>query len=199
MDESGDTGFKFGEGSSAYFVIMLVMINNVKITEQVSQDIDQIRTDLHWAKEFHFNKCPDRVRTVFLQTMARHPLKFRAIVVPKARIYTDFLRHNNQAFYQYMTRLVLEHDNGMFEQAKLFIDKRGNKIWHNELATYLRKMVNTENRRRLIAVRHKDWKENPLIQVADMYSGALYRWATHGHRQFYRIIEHQKDDVWYFR
>lgn len=88
MDESGDTGFKLGEGSSAYFVIMLVLIENASVAETIREDLEQVRQDLRWQKEFHFSKTPDTVRQGFSSVLARHPIAFRAIVVPKALIYT---------------------------------------------------------------------------------------------------------------
>jgi len=34
LDESGDTGFKFGEGSSGYFVVALVLVPDVAAAEE---------------------------------------------------------------------------------------------------------------------------------------------------------------------
>lgn len=199
MDESGDTGFKLGEGSSAFFVIMLVLLENREQAKVLRQDIETLRRDLRWQKEFHFSKTSDNIRTSFLSITARHPLSFRSIVIPKGVIYRDFLKANSDAFYNYVTRLVLEHDQGAITQAKLFIDKKGNKAWRNTLASYLRQSLRSHNQHKLVAIRQKDWKENALIQVADMYSGALYRKVTQGDPRFYRLIRHQEQDVWYFR
>ena len=198
MDESGDTGFKLGQGSSAYFVIMLVLVKDDSLAEAIREDIEILRQDLRWHKEFHFSKTPDNVRREFLSTTARHPISFRAIVIPKGLIYTDFLKTNTDAFYNYITRLVLEHDGGIITQAKLFIDKKGNKQWRNALASYLRRSLGTHDQHKLLAIRQKDWKENALIQLADMYSGALYRKVVQSDARFYRLIQHQKQDVWYF-
>lgn len=137
MDESGDTGFNLGEGSSAYFVIMLVLINEPQEAELIRQDLEKLRIDLRWYKEFHFSKTPNNVRKSFLLTTAQHPLQFRAIVIPKGIIYTEFLKANSDAFYNYVTRLFLEHDKGHIDQAKLFVDKKGNKKWRDTLAVYL--------------------------------------------------------------
>ena len=199
MDESGDTGFKLGEGSSDYFVIMLVLLANDSLAEAIHEDIESIRTDLRWFKEFHFSKTPDRVRTSFLSVTARHQLRFRAIVIPKGLIYREFLKTNNDAFYNYVTRLVLEYDKNTITHAKLFVDKKGNKQWRDALAVYLRQSLNRHNQSKLMAIRQKDWKENALIQVADMYSGALYRKVTRGDRRFYQLIKHQEQNVWNFR
>lgn len=199
MDESGDTGFKLGQGSSAYFVIMLVLLKEAAHAEAIREDIENLRGDLHWSKEFHFSKTPDNIRGAFLETTARHPLAFRAIVIPKGLICKEFLKTNGEVFYNYVTRLVLEHDGGVINAAKLFIDKKGNKQWRNALATYLRQSASAHGEHKLIAIQQKDWQENALVQLADMYSGALYRKVTQGDNRFYRRIQHKEQDVWYFR
>lgn len=53
MDESGDTGFKLGQGSSAYCFIMLVLVKDAFLSEAIREDIEEIRRDLRWQKEFH--------------------------------------------------------------------------------------------------------------------------------------------------
>lgn len=99
MDESGDTGFKLGQGSSAYFVIMLVLVKDPPLAKAIREDLETLRGDLRWHKEFHFSKTPDNVRESFLSITARHPLLFRAIVIPKGFIYTEFLKTDSEAFY----------------------------------------------------------------------------------------------------
>lgn len=94
---------------------------------------------------------------------------------------------------------MLEHDGGVINQAKLFIDKKGHKKWRDALAVYLRQSLNAHGQHKLIAVKQKGWKENALVQLADMYSGALYRKVTQGDARFYRIIQRQKQDIWHFR
>lgn len=200
LDESGDTGFKFDQGSSQYFVVMLVLVSTPEMAEDLDARMERVRQEQRWTKEFHFSETPDRVRQAFLEAMgSRQGLLFRAIVVPKPRIYSDFLRKNNDGFYNYIVRLVLDHDDGRISEAKLFIDKRGPKTWRNAIAAYLRQQINAAGQHKLLAIRQKDWKENSLVQVADMYCGALYRCVTRGDDRFYRLIKGQKDDVWRFR
>lgn len=99
---------------------------------------------------------------------ARHPFTYRAIVIPEGLIYTEFLKRNSDAFYNYATRLVLEHDKDVISKAKLFVDKKGNKQWRQEFATYLRQSLGARSPRKLIDTKQKNRNENALIQVADM-------------------------------
>lgn len=200
LDESGDTGFKFAKGSSQYFVVMLVLVSTPEMAEDLDGRMEQVRRERQWTKEFHFNETPDPVRLAFLKTLGSAPgLRFRAIVVPKGQIHSEFLRTNYEKFYNYVVRSVLDNDGGRIQEAKLFIDKRGPKTWRNGIAAYLRRQLNAPGRAKLLEVRQKDWKENSLIQVADMYCGALYRFVTRNDDRFYRLIKKQRDDVWWFR
>jgi hypothetical protein len=200
LDEAGDTGFKLGEGSSEYFVVMLVLVPSSQIAEDLGHRIQNIRRELKWSKEFHFSKTPDKVRDTFLRTMASvATLRFRAIVVPKDKVYSEFLRDSDEGFYNYIVKLVLEHDGGRIRDAKLFIDKRGPKVWRHALASYLRRQLNSSQQRKILQVSQKDWKENSLVQLADMYCGALYRQINKGNSHFYQLIKAQEDDVWRFR
>ncbi|PSR23229.1 MAG: hypothetical protein C7B45_03805 [Sulfobacillus acidophilus] len=200
MDESGDTGFKFDLGSSRYFVNMLVLVPDAQIAESLRERIEEVRRNHRWSKEFHFNETPDDIRRAFLQAMGSHrSLVFRAIVVPKTDIFSGFLRENNDSFYNYVTRQVLEYDGGTIQQAKLFIDKRGPRAWRNALAVYLRRQLNSRQQYKILDIKQKDWKENALMQIADRYSGALYRKITKNDTRFYDKIKKQKQDVWWFQ
>jgi hypothetical protein len=67
------------------------------------------------------------------------------------------LRTNNDGFYNYIVRSVLDHDDGRIVEAKLFIDKRGPKTWRNAIAAYLRQL-NASGQHKLLAIRQKDGK-----------------------------------------
>ncbi len=59
--------------------------------------------------------------------------------------------------------------------------------------------MNPEGVRKIREIKLKDWQENSLVQIADMYSGAVYRMVTEGDDRFYKLIKKQEQDFWNFR
>ena len=61
LDESGDTGFKFNQESSRYFVITLVLVEDpFFITEAVDKLREQLGYD--YNPEFHFFSTKPEIR-----------------------------------------------------------------------------------------------------------------------------------------
>jgi hypothetical protein len=105
---------------------MLVLVGSSGTAEPLGRRIQSIRRESHWDKEFHFSKTPDKVRKTFLRAMASvRNVCLRAVIVPKGKIRSAFLRDSDEGLYNYIVRPVLEHDDGRIREAKLFIDKRG--------------------------------------------------------------------------
>ena len=51
MDESGDTGVKFGFGSSRYFVVVLVIFDVPAEAEKVNAAVDALREELRLPRD----------------------------------------------------------------------------------------------------------------------------------------------------
>lgn len=58
IDESGCPGFKFDKGSTEYFVIAMVIFDDLSIAEKVSEEIAHLRKILKVKPEFKFSKTP---------------------------------------------------------------------------------------------------------------------------------------------
>jgi hypothetical protein len=66
LDESGDAGFKFRQGSSRYFVVTLLLVNDPLPFHQA---IDQLRVSLGFERdnEFKWVNSSKEVRWAFLR------------------------------------------------------------------------------------------------------------------------------------
>lgn len=106
-------------------------------------------------------------------------------------------------FYNYVTKLVLKHDEGLIHEATLVVDKRLPTIVNRrQFDTYLRRELKS-GRRRLKDIKHRDSARDNLLQVADMVAGAIHR--QYGPKQdasFFnfiaRQVSHPKSDMWEF-
>ncbi|MBI3329657.1 MAG: DUF3800 domain-containing protein [Nitrospinae bacterium] len=201
LDESGDTGFKFRQGSTPVFVIALVVVND---PAPLDHAVERIRHQYRLAPsyEFKFSKTADRLKERFFRGIQDHLFYVRAIVIDKTMIYSDRLREKHW-FYNYVTKLVLKHDDGLIHEATLVVDKRLPGIVNRRpFDTYLRRELNS-GRRRLKAIKHADSARENLLQVADMVAGAIHR--RYGPRQdasylglMSRQITDPRSDIWEF-
>lgn len=141
LDESGDTGFEFRRGSSRYFVIALLLVDD---PVPIHQAVHDVRLSLGWpeSREFKFMSTHHDGRVAFFDALRPHIFRVRALVVDKTRLTSPYLR-KKETFYNYLVRLALEHDFGTIANATLIIDESfKGKTAKAHLTTYLRREVN---------------------------------------------------------
>lgn len=197
LDESGDTGFKFNKGSSRFFVVTILLIDD---PIPLNAAIDDLRVGLRFPPhyEFKFYHSHDSVRCEFLREVRKHEVLFRSLVVDKQSLTRPEMQ-KRESFYSYLVRMLLEHDNGLIQDAFLILDERekGSKN-KQSLSTYLRKHLNTpENGHNKIKdVKYHQSHRDNLIQVVDMVAGAVNAKFTRSQDHYYHIIKSKMDDIW---
>ena len=174
LDESGDTGFKFDQGSSRYFVITLLLIDDPL---PVHTAIEQVRQDLGFApgNEFKFYQSSHDVRLAFLRVLRRQAVTARILVIDKT-LFTRPQMRKRETFYHFLVRMILEHDHDSIADAMVILDESTkSRKSKQELTTYLRKALNTDPRSpKIRGVRDHDSRSDNLVQAADMGAGAVY-------------------------
>ena len=112
--------------------------------------IKSLHGTLRHQPEFKFSKCDDRVKDGFFGSIAKLPFSVRALVVQKELIYSPELRTNNDAFYNYFVKQLMNFDGGMLKGAKVRIDGSGDREFQRSLCAYLRRELSgkIENARR---------------------------------------------------
>ncbi len=204
IDESGDPGFKTSKGSSPSFVISLIIFEDEIDAEETALKIKKLKRALGKRKEFEFkfNKCNKEHRKVFLQSVAGCKYKIRSIVVIKKHIYSPFLRQTKMGFYNFVLKKVLENNNDSIIDAKVRLDASGEKTFRQSLTTYLRKNLNTKNKKTMKNIRFRDSKKDVLIQLADMIVGSIrkfYDGDSKDAKEYRKIIQTNEEDCWEFK
>lgn len=141
LDESGDTGFRFGQGSSTHFVIALVMIDD---PIPIHEAIDQLRRELGLPKEkeFKFSQMRDHTKENFFRAVRPFPFQVRCLIVDKTRLTSPNLR-DKMTFYNFLVKMVLQNDFGTIRNATLVIDESvQDKKKQAHFASYLRAQLN---------------------------------------------------------
>ncbi len=83
VDDSGDTGFKLGQGSSGEFTLTLVVFPDHADAEAASKRIDTLRAEMGLPQgkgEFHFNESSNTQRRRFLEAVSGYPFQVFAVV-----------------------------------------------------------------------------------------------------------------------
>jgi hypothetical protein len=196
LDESGDCGFKFRQGSSRFFVVTLLLVED---PIPLHSEVDAIRYSLGFSSrtEFKFSHCADDVKEAFLHRVCRNEFRIRALVIDKVRIAEPQLR-NRDTFYTQVVELVLNYDHGSAHGMTIVLDEVV-RSRRQQLTTgsRLRKSLNSSAGKfgKVKIVHHASNADN-LIQVVDMLSGAIYRRYDRGDERFFRLIGGRIQDLW---
>jgi hypothetical protein len=198
VDESGDSGMKQKDGSSALFVISAVIFEENEGAEACDTKISHLRNDCfgHRACEFHFTKCCDAYREKFLQGVAGQDFFYLCFVLNKAKLYGPGFAYKD-SFYKYTAKLLFENAKPYLREARVIIDRSGNREFRTQLQSYLKKKINTE-RQVISRVKTEDSESNNLLQLADMVCGAVarsYKAPDEKGTRFRKLIAHRELNV----
>lgn len=199
IDESGDPGFKISKGSSPLFVVSLVAFKKTENSLLAQDAIAGVAADHGLKTEFKFSQSRPEIRDAFFSALKPIDFCVRAIVIQKEKIYSPHLRTDKEAFYQYFVKTMLKFDNGLLENAKVIIDGSGDQSFKRELSRYLKRHTGPGAIR---DVRFSNSKNDRLVQLADMCTGAIAR-SFRDNRddadRWRRMLGNKIEDVWKFR
>ena len=200
MDESGDTGFKLKTASSRYFVLTIVIFDSFEAAEKANEAVKDLHTELKFSekKEFKFSTgTSNKFKEVFLKKMSRHDFRYRSIVIDKALLAKREPKNPEDNLYMLVTDQLFLRAKDSIKNASLFVDRTAqSKTFIRKFNTYLRRKLNTDMRKLIRQIRHKDSKNNNLLQLADMVCGAIYRKYNRKDDKYYKMIKKREEDLW---
>jgi hypothetical protein len=190
VDESGDPGMKFKQGSSNLFIVTLIVFKDHGEAQTADDRIRLLRRELGFreAFEFKFNKLNRVFRTAFLEAVRAVDFSYFSIVLKKGEIHGSEIP-NKQLFHQHACSLVFEIAKPHLADAVVVIDGSGSREFRRQLVTSLRQTINDAGTgvRHIRKVKVQDSHRNNLLQLADMVCGAVAR--SHS----------DKPDAWTYR
>ena len=172
-DESGDTGYQFEASSSPRFVL------SIFLPEQEEAFVDcllGLRRSLNKpaAFEFHFRQNDDKVKAAFFDAITRLRFKVLIVAIDKQKAPADFRRRGKTGLYAHALAGLALRAPFPLKDCKLYLDGSGD---HTHFLQELKSSVRyacrvagkpTHNFRDIRLLE----SSNPLIQCADMISGA---------------------------
>lgn len=204
IDDSGDPGFKIGKGSSLVFVIACIIFDDELEAEKTALAIKEFRRELKFpdSVEFKFSKSSKEIRVKFLHAVNGYKFKIRCLVIKKELIRSQELRSNKNSFYSYAIKLLLEHNDGSIFDAKIRIDGSGDRVFRKSFTAYLRKQLNSNQRKIIQDCKLVDSRSSVLVQLADMVAGSIRRSYDEDKTDkniYKKVIQKHTIDEWQFR
>lgn len=203
IDDSGDPGFKLDKGSTSHFVIAMVIFDDELEAEKTAVAIKQLKRDIKLGEktEFRFFRTKNNYKIKFLETINKFDFKVRGLVVNKSVIYSNQLRNNKNSFYAYFIKEALKHSGDIID-AKIRMDGSGDRVFRRNFFTYLRRELNTQNKKIMRNCKMLDSKKDVLVQMADMVAGSINRAQNKekkDHQDYIKIIKKHIVNPWYFK
>jgi len=190
------------QGSSRLFIVTAILFEENEEAERCDLRIGEIRRELqvHQRFEFHFNKCSDRYRRAFLSGIAGSGFFYHSVVLNKSKLWGEGFK-DKDSFYKYAASLVFENAKAHLLQAKVVVDRCGDREFRNQLAKYLKRRMNDGNKVLIRKVTMEPSHSNNLLQLADMVCGAVFRSfdTTKNNRMEFRKLLNAKElrvQVW---
>lgn len=190
-DESGETGFKFGQGSTIYFVATLILTNRPNELRSYLENFKRLRY-LTKEQELHFRKTPDQKRVLFLKPLAKFDLPIYSLAVDKWALSNEIQRLAKVDFYTWTFAELIQRIDTLHE-TKVVLDEISDPSKNiRALKRLLRAKLKTEvYYERISQITMNKSHREPALQTADMISGAIYRYVHEGDHRFYRLIDSQ--------
>jgi hypothetical protein len=196
IDESGDPGYKFEEGSSKYFVMGFAFFPK----EDYKNSIDSIKSFIKSGsrkapKEIKFNKSSHEVRVMLLEKLVENNGKFGYIYVDKIKIF-EYLRYhpNINYIYNQMVFYLIENlieNVAINDNVTLYIDQRSkNKEIKKNLSVYLERQINPILSPHRLHARFEKSHNSRGVQCADCICGSVRRMVEMGNHNYVDIIRH---------
>lgn len=175
VDESGDTGFKFGRGSSRYFTLTLVLFRTAEAASACDRAIANLKQQAKRTREYRFASCNHATRMRFLNCVRDHSFEYASIVINKRKLYGKGFQHKNSCIKCSM-KYVFRNVAHLLSNAKVVVDSNGDRDFRRTLQSYLKREIRPDGKcSPIVKVESKPSHRDNLIQLADMICGSVAR------------------------
>jgi len=191
LDESGDPGFKFDRGSSRYFVATLVCFPDDAQYASSCSGLAAFRAKygLPHDYELKFSNLNRQRKSDVLSEIVRGNFQYHAFALNKAALWDGALRQKNKMYHKVVCWL-LSNSEAVTANAKITLDKCGNKDFYKELHKEARNTISSPP----ASLKPADSRTCEGLQIADLICGTIARHYTGGvgAQQHYNIIKHRQ-------
>lgn len=177
VDESGNLGFVFDSGSSKFFILILLRVNDPEILREFVRRVRE-QQRLSERYEFKYRRVGSRriLKTAFFTGLSRLEFTVWSLIVDKAHLPAGIMALDRVGFYGWaMGELVSAMPADMIANAIMVIDDptRSSKFLAG-LRVHVSRVLRGLNRREgFRKIAGHDAARDGALQCADMIVGAL--------------------------
>jgi len=193
LDELGDLGFSFDKGSSRYFVMAVIITDDIRRLEKIARNIHKGLKKRRGVHVLHASEDSDASRVRLLKKVAGTDCKISAIICDKHAIKKGSIE-KKPIMYRKIADLLLERlfkdvikvtsDPVTLIASRCESNKYLNEIFKSFLADELKKKLGVE-----INIEIATPGKEKSLQVVDHVSWAMYRKYEFGDFSYYKLIE----------
>ncbi len=186
-EEAGDTGIKFDRGSSRYFVVVLLHVDDpFPVRDAISALRERLR--LPTGFEFKFHRTVPRLKMAFFEAMATVPFDIRVLVLDKKGLVKPLTR---QSLYNFcLGEMFLDMPEREVACSILVLDGADESTrLQRGIRVHLSGLARQRGERSFKKVVLRDSRREPVLQCADMVCGSIYRWFARDDATFYKMIK----------
>lgn len=187
-DESGDVSFNFAKGASRYFVATVI---GTQYPDNLRGVLEKLRRDskLPGRYEFGYHKLSsESLRTRVFATIANTEFDIWGILVDKTILPEAYKAMSGLDFYLYfVSELICQIPNQKRQGGTLILDEFGYPDQTKDELRRIMKARNIEHKFNRISIRRS--QSEPLIQIADLVAGAIWRRDTRNDSGAFEAIE----------
>jgi hypothetical protein len=188
VDESGDASLRFEKGASRYFVISVIA---TQFPDSLRGFLENIRKDLKLAEhyEFGFHKLASiKLRDKVFTALSEAEFEAWAILVDKT-LLNDELRSMTglERYLFFVAELIRIIPAEKRAGGTLILDEFGYPDKTKDELKRILKARNIAHGFRRISIRRS--QSEPLIQIADLIAGSIWRRDTNNDTGAYEMIE----------
>ena len=187
-DESGDASLNFGKGASRYFVISVVA---TQYPDSLRGFLENIRKDLRLAEhyEFGFHKLASvKLREKVFTALSGADFEAWAILVDKTLLGEELRSMGGlERYLFFIAELIKVIPEEKRKGGTLILDEFGHPDKTKEELKRILKARNIVHGFRRISIRRS--QSEPLIQIADLVAGAIWRRDTNNDTGAFEMIE----------
>jgi len=195
-DEGGETGHKFEAGSTSFFTATLVLTNQSEMLRDFVQEFKTLH-HLSTTQKLSFRRTPDNNRLAFLKALARFDVQIRALRIDKRFSPPEVKRLSKMDFYVLAFSELIHRSADDLQEAEVVLDEMGNpqKTLRALKLSLHHRFSGNDYHRFVRRLNMRASQRDPLLQLADMVNGAIYRCVWEEDDRFYRLIE-EKTILW---
>ncbi|MEY4980733.1 MAG: hypothetical protein RL174_71 [Actinomycetota bacterium] len=206
IDDSGDAGFKFENGSSRHLVIACCVFETDVAAERANFAIRDFKTRANWPveRELKFHNLREDLKLEFLAFSAELNFTLRAIVFDKGALDFQRLDTRGAPFYLFAIAQLISSSSDILIESRIHIDGRVSRETARASSKYIKEVSN--NDAAVVAkIKFVDSQPNNLIQLADMCAGAIRRSQETNHTKqnlylsaLQPLLQRHKSEITFF-